>query len=37
MNGSTEAINQGKIDVRFNSNLEVIEKDEVIISEGDGS
>ncbi|MFC2115872.1 NAD(P)-binding domain-containing protein [Bacteroidota bacterium] len=29
-----EAISQGRIDVRFNSNLEIIEKDEVIISEG---
>ncbi len=33
----TEAISQGRIDVRFNSNLELIEKDEVIISEGEGA
>jgi thioredoxin reductase (NADPH) len=29
-----DAISKGRIDVRFNSNLEVIERDEVIISEG---
>jgi len=31
-----EAIGRDKIDVRFNSNLELIDKDEVIISEGTG-
>jgi thioredoxin reductase (NADPH) len=33
----TEAIRQGKIDVRFNSNLELIDKEEVIISEEGGA
>lgn len=32
-----EAISQGRIDVRFNSNLVLIEKDEVIISEGESA
>ena len=32
-----EAISQGSIDVRFNSNLVLIEKDEVIISEGESA
>jgi len=32
----TEAINLGKIDVRFNSELERIDKDEVILSESGG-
>jgi len=32
-----EAISKGLIDVRFSSNLERIEKDEVILSEGSGS
>jgi len=32
----SEAIKQGKIDVRFNSNLEKIEKDEVVLSESGG-
>ena len=32
-----EAISQGGIDVRFNSNLVLIEKDEVIISEGESA
>ena len=33
----TEAIKQGRIDVRFNSNLELIDKKEVIISNGEGA
>ena len=32
-----EAISQGKIDVRFNSNLELIEKDEIVIIKGEGA
>ena len=32
-----EAISQGRIDVRFNSNLVLIEKDEVVISEGESA
>ena len=32
-----EAISKGRIDVRFNSNLELIEKSEVVISEGEGA
>lgn len=31
-----EALRQGKVDVRFNSNLERIETDEVVLSEGTG-
>ncbi len=33
----TEAMNRGRIDVRFNSNLVRIEKEEVIISEGESA
>ncbi len=29
-----EAISKGRIDVRFNSNLELIDESEVVISEG---
>ena len=32
-----KAMSEGKVDVRFNSSLEAIEKDEVVISAGDGN
>ena len=32
-----QAMSQGKVDVRFNTNVEIIDRDEVAISNGNGS